>query len=526
MRPTVIILVLTALCLAAVGHAEEAPPAPAQIDPRVAEERARTAFEKAPDSVWLGLLLLEQQVRGGKMNDAVALADNLVKRFPKDPQVWAQRGYLMFTRGNFDQAMIDFTHALKFDIWTTEQHRNLRLALADSALAAGQPLGALAALEPLGEGKDSAVLLRLAKARLATGNRSGAADAARLANQLATSQTEREEAELLLESAVAPIAEAVDNGGFKQLESGYKALRQHDDTAGFAAFQKGFALGSGTAAHYADAAYAAKRLSNNAMAIRYFKRSLTMNEAEQTFAPPRTLGFRREIEVMERKFGFSLGTPYQAGGLDVLQGGFEAYWQPPVIGYRNGRTVQLLARGFQNFRNGEYGLTGLQTAQGSVGGRYKPFTARNLVFTVERLVPLGQKALSDWLLRIGYSTGAGTDLSIAKPRWPSWQVYGEAAYFVQAERLLVSSEARYGMIWAIPNGSRLTLSGYPVIAADYDNDGEPKFAFAAGAGLALRQWFREGRFSAPASWFDLTVQYRLAYADRARGLLVRAQVSF
>jgi hypothetical protein len=41
-----------------------------------------------------------------------------------------------------------------------------------------------------------------------------------------------------------------------------------------------------------------------------------------------------------------------------------------------------------------------------------------------------------------------------------------------------------------------------------------------GPGVQFRFWFRESRYSAPASWADLTVQYHipLTSAARARGL--------
>jgi tetratricopeptide (TPR) repeat protein len=484
--------------------------------------RATLAYRKAPDSVWLGLILLELDIRHEKLDEGARLADELIFRFPNDPQVWAQHGFLMFMRQEFKRAVTSFTQALRFQTWTPDQVRNLRFALADSALAGGNPLIAFMALEPLGDGPEAAVQIRLGKIKLAKGDTAGAAAAARRAKESASTEVERDEAETLLEQTTAP----VDNGGFAQLTQGYAHLRQHDDAAALAAFQRGFTLGAGKAAHYADAAYAAKRMGNNALSIQLFHHSLDLNQDEHAFDPGRAFGYRREVEVMSRTFGFSVGTPYQAGGLDVLQGGIEGYWQPSGFGYRNGRTVQFFLRGYENFRNGVNGATGLRTVQSSLGVRYKPLVAHNFVVTLERLIPIGSLSLGDWLIRLGYSAGGGTDLDIARSHWGAWQIFSEAAYFPIARRLLVSGEAHYGMTLAVPHVPRWTVQAYPLVAADFDNLTDPQLAMAAGAGVGTRYWFRETPYTAPASWFDLQVQYRIGLAERARGLLVRALLFF
>ncbi len=524
-RAAVVLALSLAALLASTTpvRAEDALSAPGSADAGLNEERAKSAFRQAPESVWLGLILLELEIGIGKLDEALVVANDLVARFPKDPQVWAQRGYLMFMLQDFKQAVLDFSRAVKFPIWTSEQQRGLRFALADSALAAGDPLQVFTALEPLDGRKDPGFQIRLAKALLVTGGRKGAATAARLAGRLAVTAEDREEAIQLLARAIAP---PEDRGGTAQLNKAYAHLRHDEDAEGLAAFRYGFSLGAGTAMHYADAAYVAKRLGENRTSIWYFRQSLDMNEVEQVFEAPRVFGFQREVEVLQRSFGGSLGTPYTAGGLDILQGGVEAYWQPPVIGYRDGRTVQIFLRGYQSFRNGPTGPTGVQTAQGGLGVRYKPLVTQNLVLTAERLIPLGQFALADWLFRVGYSTGAGTDLNVAAPYWKTWQVYSEAAYFVNAQHLLVSGEARYGITVPVGVGSRWTWNGYPVLAADFDNQAEVRSAVSAGAGLGTRYWFRESPYDAPASWLDIHVQYRLSQADRAQGLLVRALLWF
>ncbi|MFX7870468.1 hypothetical protein ABTK02_20700, partial [Acinetobacter baumannii] len=85
----------------------------------------------------------------------------------------------------------------------------------------------------------------------------------------------------------------------------------------------------------------------------------------------------------------------------------------------------------------------MPTAQGSVGARYKPIKDINLVFTAERLFRIGQLTTNDTLLRIGVATDQGLDLQVTKPRWQTWQVYGEGAYFLNQGRMIISTEMRY-----------------------------------------------------------------------------------
>lgn len=75
---------------------------------------------------------------------------------------------------------------------------------------------------------------------------------------------------------------------------------------------------------------------------------------------------------------------------------------------------------------------------------------------------------------------------------------------------------------------RLTIYPHAAVAGDHDNRQPDKTAIGAVPGIQFRYWFREGRYSAPASYLDVTVQYRfgLTSAARARGLVVRATLWF
>lgn len=486
-------------------------------------ERAKSAFRQAPESAWLGLILLQLEVQMGLLDEAQALASELIRRFPNESNAWAQRAYLMFTLQDYAQAQSNFKTALSFAKWTPEQRRNLTLAQAESAMAANDALAALEALEPLDGAMYFNVQMGWAKAYMAIHNRHSAAASARVAVKLAVSDEEHEQAETLVELAGVAEVETQDES---ELNIGYAAFSRHDDEGGLAAFQRSFARGVGRAVHYADAAYAAKRLSENKLSAYLFRQALERDNDEHSFEAQRAFGFRCEVEVLERNWGFMIGTPYQAGGMDLLQGGPEVYWQPPKIGFRNGKILQVFVRAFENFRNGLYGQTGAVTQQGSIGLRYKLLTNQNIVLTAEHLFAIGAGTKSDWLGRVGWSTGAGTDLSVVKPYWLTWQLFGEAAYFVQAGRLLLSTEGHLGFSLPVVVGSRLTFNAYPLFSADFDNQAVPNVAVAAGVGAGVRLWFREDDYRSPASFFDFNLQYRLSQTERGEGIFVRVLLAY
>ncbi|WP_439893227.1 NfrA family protein (plasmid) [Ralstonia sp. 25C] len=517
-----------------------------------AEAATRAALAVQPDSLQLNLLLLDVLTRKGRLDAARAQADALLRKYPDEPRVYAQHGFLAQKTGDAAAAEQDFAQALKGTDWTPQERRNLDLAWSDSAYSAKHPQAALDALAPLQDQPDADVQLRLAQSRLQLGDRAGAAQAAKLAAEHTTDPDRQRYAQALLAQATAPQADAAapdtpSAAGQRALNDAYAHLRARDDRAALAAFQRGFATGQGNWSHYADAAYAAKRLGDNPTAIKLFHDSLDHADADakgsngdsggngdDRLPADRRFGYRREIEQMQRTWGMVLSGAYQTSAfglpntVSVAQAGAEVYWQPPGIGYRDGSVFQVFARGYDSVYD-RSGTTGLPTAQGSVGARYKPIKDLNLVFTAERLFRIGHLTTNDTLLRIGFSTDQGIDLQVTKPRWQTWQVYGEAAYFVNQGRLIISSEARYGRTWRVESISdHLTMYPHIVLAGDHDNKADHQLALGVGPGINFRYWFRESQYAAPASWLDLTVQYRLplTHADRAKGVVARAILWF
>lgn len=503
-----------------------------------AEEDASRALRIQPGSEQLGLLLADVYRREGKVDEADALVESLSARFPKSAPVLAQHGYMAQRQMRYDVACGDFSAAVATGKWSDEQQRNLRLAWADSALAMKRPHEAGVALAPLADEKSAAIQVRIAQMSLQAGDNESAIRVAELAAGDATTDGERNMAASVVaqaRQADQPAPVPVDDSATRKLQQAYDLLREHKDREALDSFQAGFAGGAGNAMNYADAGYAAKRIGLNDESIQFFEHSLDADESEHAFDAQRKFGYRREVEQLERTWGFVLSAPYQSaafgpqGTISVLQPGIEVYWQPPKIGYRNGRILQFFVRGYGTAYDGTGNVTGMPTVQGSVGARYKPLADQNVVLTAERLFHVGSLSTTDWLMRLGYSSEGGTDLRVTEPSWRSWQAYVEGAYFIKAGRYIIYSELRYGHTWRLPMISdRLTVYPHVAVAGDHDNRQPDETAIGAGPGIQLRYWFREGRYTAPASYLDVTVQYRfpLTSAARARGLVVRATLWF
>ncbi|CAD6507988.1 tetratricopeptide repeat protein [Paraburkholderia sabiae] len=500
-----------------------------------AESYAERAWKVQPGSEQLGLLLLDVYVREGKTPEADALAEKLLQQFPDSPQVLAQNGFLAQRQQRSQMAFRYLSAALEKGTWTSEQQRTLRLAWADSALAAERPDEAEKALGPLTDESDVGVQLRLAQTRLIEGKRQAAVSAAQAALDHATTDVDRKYAQAIIDQAHNAEAEEAQANARAHLQAAYDLLRERKDSQALEEFQAGFDAGAGNAGNYADAAYAAKRTFDNDRSVKLFEQSLDADDKEHEFDQQRRFGYKREVEQLEREWGFQLSLPYQTaafgpeGTVDVLQPGFEAYWQPPKIGYRDGRILQFFVRGYGTAYDGSGNVTGAPTVQGSVGARYKPLPSQNLVVTGERLFKIGSLSTNDFLFRLGYSSEDGTDLRVTEPSWRSWQAYIEGAYFVNAGRYIIYTELRYGHTWRVsPISEKLTVYPHIALAGDHDNKATDQTAIGIGPGVQFRFWFRESKYRAPASWADITVQYRvpLTSAARARGLVVRATLWF
>jgi len=451
-------------------------------DLAAAERWVLEALQVQPDSLQLALLHFDILLRKQDILAATRVIQTLAVRYPDSALVHAQRGFLFQRQGSHQAALQDFLDALESPGLDAAQQRNVRLSAADSAMAIKQYKVALAVLEPYAGDNDPAVQRRVVVAR----------------------------AEHAMQS----------------LNSAYRYLAEKQDAEAVQAFAEGFAVKEGTSGQYADAAYAAKRISEKEKAVEWFSAMLDRD----TVLDDRTkFGYRRENEILSREYGAVASLAYQNGGfspatsVQVLQGGAEFYWQPDNLLNRENTWLQVYGRIYENLYDGNGGQTGSVSAQGTVGVRVKPFSSSGVVFVAEKLIRIGSAAMDDWLLHVAYSAGAGGDMHPFDTDWRYWNLYADSAYFVNAQRFIQSVEVRYGHSWSV-HDAKWIVTPHWVLSGDYDDAAQQPSAFGWGPGVSLRYWFREDAYRAPASWIDVTLQYRfeLTQAARARGLSARA----
>lgn len=453
----------------------------ARGDLDAAEKSVDAALRIQPNSVQLGLLKFDVLMRRGDEHAAQLLISELARHFPGKALIKVQRGFLAQKQHQYQAAVDDFLSALNQPGLDDQQARNTRIACADSALQLQQAQLAMDVLAPYAHEVDPVIQTRLSMARstLSLGN----------------------------------------------LNAAYVFLNEKKDAQAVDAFHQGFALQTGSAGQYTDAAYAAKRIADKARAIKWFSAAL---DNAPTLEPSTAYNYRREIEMMRRQYGVVASVAYQIGGfspatsVNVVQGGLETYWQPESWLNQNNRLFQVYGRLYENLYDGTGGKIGSATAQGAVGARLKPIPSLGAIVVLERMFPIGSLASDDWLLHVAYSDGAGGDWNPTVRDWSAWSVYTDSAYFLNAQRFIQSVEVRYGHSWALGQ-DKWALTPHWVVSGDYDDRAIQQAAFGTGPGVSFRYWFREDKYQAPASWIDWTMQYRfeLTQAPRARGLSLR-----
>lgn len=450
----------------------------ARQDSAQAVAHARQALAQAPRNARHRLLLLRALQADGQIEAALTAADDFLAEPPREPELLAQRSQIQARLNRPREALADAD-----------------AALADPRLSVVSEIDLLLAHHP-----------ERARARLDAAQRGGELD------------------------AHAPA------------ELGYLAVRVGDDAGALQAFERASAQGTLPDSALQDAGYAAGRLGRSDTAVGYFSRAIdAAQDGRLALTPQRLFETRREVADRSRTWGAIASLGYRGvapgrGGAgqpatigDSVQLGAELYWRP--FGYGDGRYVELYGGGFQTLWAKDDAPSGSQTLQALAGVRAKPLRNANLVLSFERRIKVGRHAVNDWLLRAGYSYTYGTDLRVDVPQWTTAQLYAEAGRFLGQHMTYATAEAQLGRSLRLDAlHPRLVLFPHLVLGADYNSRlaSGRRDAFGAGAGLAVRYWFNETRYSAPRSYLDLSLQYRarLGGDERGKGVFVRATLVY
>jgi adsorption protein A len=455
---------------------------------------------------------------------------------PSQGPVLAQHGYDALKAGDVRMAAQQFVAALEAGGMEAEQARMVTLSLSDALMSLGHPREALAALSMLKDDRGYDVLSRRAFGLDATGDRRAAAKAYELAAAAAPAPDQRA---LMTKGQVYAVVAAGDAGpgltpaldalagdpglsAMDCLNLAYAALKLKDDRRALAFFDQADRRSHLDAAASMDAGYAAKRLGQDDVAVRYFRQGLSSAVVGQS---PQARDFvRREVSDLSRRWGATASIFYDdtrnraarlpAAGQGNLQVGGEVYWRP--FGWNAGRPVEVFGRAFETLDSRAGDPTGAETLQGWVGVRAKPIATQNVVVEASRLVKLGSRSRDDWMLRASYSTSKGLDQRRAAAE-PMFNVFLDGARLFQTKETIGLADARAGYSFRSDAG-RLILAPFLGAVASYDSAlTGSKTALSAGPGLWTRRWFREDPFKAPQSYVDLSLQYRARLSGSRRG---------
>ncbi|KRQ94757.1 hypothetical protein CQ12_04310 [Bradyrhizobium jicamae] len=514
---------------------------------------ARKAVQLEPEVAASRLLLVNILMAAGRPGEAEAEATKAIEAGHSSAEIHAQRGYARSKLRKFSGAMSDWETALKRGLPPTQAH-DVRLALADAALASNDPMRALRALQKLSVSYETAI--RKAYALQALGRKEESLAEFRTAERLAKTAMQsdgalRAQINTLVELERKPEARVLFDqaiaqgrlGSIRDADIGYLAVAVGNDEIALARFDRAHARGQLPARATIDAGYTAMRRFENPKAIAYLMEGIDAKaEGRIDIDDQKLFETRRTVSDLARVWGINTSVSYGKVGSApnpfltttvpssyTSQLGTEFYYRPEGIGYRNGAIFELFGRLFETLYDQSGGPTGARTTQGMVGARWKPFSSANLVFEVDKLFALGDAARDDTLLRALYSYTVGTDLRVLDASWPTWYVYAEVDRFLEKRQLVVITEGRFGRSFRLdPISSKLVFFPHAVLAANYDDSFANPEAYSAGVGGSLRYWFGETKYMAPPSYWELTLQYRwrLAGDQRAQGIFAQTSINY
>jgi tetratricopeptide (TPR) repeat protein len=336
-------------------------------------------------------------------------------------------------------------------------------------------------------------------------------------SQLAERLGDREEARHQLELAVA-----AEPGNTEYKAAFAYTLRNSGDLNGAAQLLSGIlAAEPNRYALHEDLGYTYLGLGENEKAIDQFtwvldNPQLYPNETqEEREATARTIeGLRRTINAVEphwTAYGYTnlcLTGRYcerRTQNLESListnQGGVELDYQPPNIGYVDGRIFQGFARTFFSYAPGTISPQG-NSFQGGVGIHYKPLRDYNLVLSGERLIKFGANAVNNWEGRVSFSTSTGYEVDpVASRSWYSLLYVDLAGTAQSPHQILTYADGRGGLNFKFADRMVISPFVYGIFRGNYGIGANT--SAETGLGASLRGFFDKDKYHAPRDAVEL-----------------------
>ncbi len=324
---------------------------------------------------------------------------------------------------------------------------------------------------------------------------------------------------------------APDNANI-QASIGYALVNQGEDEAAAGHFDRAIALDPQLpVAVYEDSGYAEKRLARNDAAVARFRQAIERTPQEGAEDLEKRFRLRREVEQIENRWTVTAnvtvntlqaatGPPSPVRETANGTGAVEAAWQPPVIGYRDGRTVQLFSRMYWNAEDRSI-VPQRDSIQAGIGARWKPLTDYNLVLSFERLIAVGAFAYDDWLARVSLGFGQNLDWQPVRTDWPTGSLYLDAARVLGEQATFLTAIGRWGHAWKKPFGIGLpdaadAITGYGLATASQSTDDTVSTGrVEVGAGLSYKLWYNDTADEAYRSTAEIGLETRYLFQNNA-----------
>lgn len=217
----------------------------------------------------------------------------------------------------------------------------------------------------------------------------------------------------------------------------------------------------------------------------------------------------------------NLGT---TGSLLQSEGGVEAAYRLPYIGYVDGRILQVFTRLL--WANDNDMVIKTDSLQGGVGIRYKPLKDQNLYLSFERLFSIGDDADNTFLLRAQYGLQYGNDIKPGKEFYYYSLTYGDLGYFASGTtNLAFYGEIRQGITFNIDNA--FMISPHLIIDGRAQSHETNDLSYLEGGpGISFRLPFNETKYEAYRSSAELLIQYRASFINASNGVVVTGVLRF
>jgi tetratricopeptide (TPR) repeat protein len=300
------------------------------------------------------------------------------------------------------------------------------------------------------------------------------------------------------------------------------ALRNRGDFAGAAQLLSGvLAAEPNRYTLHEDLGYTYLGLGENDKAIEQFKWVIdnqglypAENQAERESTARTIEGLRRTINAVESHwtaYGYTnlcltghyceRRTRNLESLLSTNQGGLELDYQPPGIGFIDGRIFQGFARTFFSYAPGTISPQG-GSFQGGVGIHYKPLRDYNLVLSGERLIKFGANAVNNWEGRISFSTSAGQEIDpVASQSWYSLLYLDFAGTPQSPHQILTYADGRGGWNFQVTDRTVISPFVYGIFRGNYGIGANT--SAETGVGASLRAFFYEDKYHAPRDAVEL-----------------------